>query len=200
MGCDIHMFIEYRNTGCPWQADEHHKASIEDTCITRCKDKKDYCDFCRVGKVKDCDMAYRHFRQVAATGRDYKLFALLASVRGDGDRKAKGLPSDVSDTIRSACMLDGGHSHSYMPLEEFKRVLFEEYKPDEHCRYVPTKRTDIFYDWEDYKENHKDEPPAFSSIVTYCEQLKEKYNVEKYILDNDSLNDVEVRLVFWFDS
>jgi hypothetical protein len=86
-----------------------------------------------------------------------------------------------------------------MSLEEFKKVLFEECISD--GGYKPTTRTDIFYKWEDYsRDNYNERPPDYSSIVAYCEQLKEQNNVEKYLLDNESLNDVEVRLVFWFDN
>ena len=196
MGCDIHMFIEYRNSGCPWQADSNHKELIRDTCLSRCTDKKDYCDECSAGKFKQCDMAYRHFNQINATSRDYQLFGLLASVRGPGPREPKGLPHDVSDIVCEASASDGGHSHSYISLEEFEKVLFEEYE-DKDYPYDPTDKHNIWYDWEDKSIEH---PPDFTSIVTYGKMLKEKHNVEKYILDNDSVNDVEVRLIFWFDS
>jgi hypothetical protein len=196
MGCDIHMFIEYRNTGMAWKADPHHKPIVEDTCISRCDNKKDYCDFCSADRPEECDMAHRHYNQTIAIGRDYRLFSLLAGIR-----EPKGLPADVSEIVQAAADRDGqdGHSHSYMSLEEFKKVLFEECISD--GGYKPTTRTDIFYKWEDYsRDNYNERPPDYSSIVAYCEQLKEQNNVEKYLLDNESLNDVEVRLVFWFDN
>lgn len=203
MGCDIHMFLEYRNRGCPWQADENHKPTIEDTCYTVLKeDEDDWCDACKNKDLRNCENAYRHYNRIGATDRDYQLFALLASVRGNGPREARGIPSDVSPTIKAAAEADcDGHSHSYISLEEFKKVLFEEYQDNEYGGYEPTDRDDIFYRWQDYSgDEFNKRPPDFSSIVTYGEMLKKKHNVENMIFDDESLNDVEVRLVFWFDN
>ncbi len=199
MGCDIHMFIEYRNGDCPWQADPHHIESIKDTCITT-SDDTEYCDCCKADDIKNCMYAYRDFRKISATSRDYWLFGLLASVRSCGPREPKGLPNNVSNIIRKAFDDYGnGHSVSYISLEEFKEVLFEASAPDKEGRYTPTEDTRIFYNYEDFAD-FRSRPPAYTSIVAYGEELKNKYNADKHLLGEDSLSDVEVRLVFWFDS
>lgn len=203
MGTDIHMFIEWRNRGCPWQADEHHTYEINHTCVTRMPKKEEWCSECKNNNIKACEIAERGWKEISAAGRDYQLFSLLAGIRGPKVREPKGLPSDVTKVVNHAYNESGGHSPSYMSLEDFARILFEEYKHygDGESDYNvtrPVKVLDIFYDAYDFDK--AEEVPAFSSIVTYCEHLKKKYNIESEIFDDKSLNDVDVRLVFWFDS
>lgn len=98
MGCDIHMFIEYKIGDGAWVADKNH-VRIEE------------------------DEDYSYIRDASSTGRDYDFFAALAGVRGDGP-DAKGLPEDVSEIIKQASEDYGvdGHSHSYNSLQEFKKI------------------------------------------------------------------------------
>jgi hypothetical protein len=99
MGCDIHMFIEYKLGDAPWKADEHHQILKED--------------------------GYEHLRQVSATGRNYHLFGKLAGVRTNGP-EPKGLPDDCTEIIRSNTEIKeygDDHSHSYSSLEEFRQAL-----------------------------------------------------------------------------
>lgn len=100
MGCDIHMFIEYKVGDAPWTADKNHQVIEED--------------------------GYEHVSQVTSSGRNYTLFGALAGVRSEGP-DAKGFPEDVSDIIKKASDLydSDGHSHSYSSLEEFKEALKE---------------------------------------------------------------------------
>lgn len=199
MGCDIHMFVEYKcGNGMPWQADEHHFPVWE----SRCKDDEDvpeaeWCDHCRDDgdNQKYCDAGYLDYSQVRATGRDYTLFGLLASVRGDGPREALGLPENVSELVAAAAERAGGdgHSHSYMSLEEFKRVCLEERDLE------PTTFDDAFYDLE-YPGGYKDQPPDYTTLINYCEKLKDKNSIDKHILGPDTSTEVQIRLVFWFDN
>ena len=66
----------------------------------------------------------------ACSARNYRLFAKLAGVRGDGP-EPKGLPADISETAKYLADADGldGHSHSWMMVEE-ALPLFVECAPD----------------------------------------------------------------------
>ncbi len=176
MGCDIHMYVEYKIPGDKWTADKHHKKI----------DKDGYCV------------------SVTATGRNYDLFGLLASVRNNGPRNPKDLPKDVSPEIKAASDYWGGdgHSHSWLSLKEFKKILFEEYSDDEH-KYKPTDNINAFYRYEDFRNlpDYKNSPPNFTTLVAYCEHLIDVLNVDRIILDDEQLSSpVKVRLVFWFDN
>lgn len=56
--------------------------------------------------------------------RNYQFFAVLAGVRGQG-RDPKGLPADVSDSVRYHADEYGsdGHSHSWDTVEEFAKLF-----------------------------------------------------------------------------
>ena len=197
MGCDIHMYIEYKcGNGMPWQADNHHRARW----IDRCRDDQDmapeeWCDRCRKdGETQlHCDRGYLTYNAAPATGRSYALFAQLASVRGTSHRLPLGLPADVSEQVKVAAEAYGpdGHSHSHISLEEFKKVLFEE------CAYEATDRDDAFFDpYMPYGER----PPSYTTVVTYCDNLINEKSMDKQLLGEDTLSEVQVRLVFWFDN
>lgn len=98
MGCDIHVFIEYKVNDDQWKA--HHK-HVEDK--------------------------NGHIRSVSATGRNYELFGELAGVRSSGGF-ANGLPEDVSDIIKqeSDYWTSDGHSHSHMSLEKYEKILKQQ--------------------------------------------------------------------------
>lgn len=208
MGCDIHMYIEYRQgNGMPWLADDHHEPKAKEYCSN--------CEHCLKGQYLECEDAYVHYNQVVATGRNYWLFGLLANVRGDGPRNPLGLPNDVSSVIKAASDRYGsdGHSHSYIYLEDFKKVLFEEYqvlvdnfnnKKDDYVEegFVPTDRDDAFYNI-DYssKDWFKLLPPQYTTVINYCENLKKEKSLDKILLqDDNTTSEVQVRLVFWFDN
>lgn len=186
-------------------ADPHHKIVMEGSCTDAKRKSDDRCDQCKFGYVKECEHpnTWWHWEEITAAGRDYILFGLLAGIRREGPRKPKGLPTDISDTVEEAFIdYTDCHSANYISLEEFKKVVFEEYneKADIRFRHEPTDNDNIFYDYNDFRGNYEARPPDYTSIITYGEKLREEHNVEKYILDNDSVNDVDVRLVFWFDN
>ena len=195
MGCDIHMFIEYRcGNGMPWQADDHHVPKWEERCRDDKPDEPEsWCKPCGRNEKYICSNGYLDFHQVDARGRNYDLFAALASIRGKGPRDPLGLPENVSELVYEASEAYGvdGHSHSYMSIEEFAKVLYEE------CGYKPTKRSDAFYSHDMPYDKH---PPDFTTIVRYAEKLKEEKSIDKHILGKDTTSEVQVRVVFWFDN
>lgn len=76
-----------------------------------------------------------------ASERNYRRFAALASVRGDGP-KARGLPFDISDTSKLLVEDWGtdGHHHSWLPLDEAAQVFLQTdfNRPDEFARKHPS--------------------------------------------------------------
>jgi hypothetical protein len=96
MGCDIHVYIEFKKGDAPWTADEHHRYDPEDNYVNA----------------------------VQASGRDYNLFGKLAGVRSAGPQP-KGFPNDASDIVLKASEIWGGdaHSHSFSSLAEFRFEL-----------------------------------------------------------------------------
>lgn len=90
--------------------------------------------------------------------RNYKFFALLAGVRGDGPRVPLGIPKDISE-LASLCAdlwKEDGHSHSYMPVTEFAQCWYQSlYSPDlERKQYIVFDALDIdlYFDEKDWKE------------------------------------------------
>lgn len=99
MGCDIHLVLEQR-THDKWVAINtftgHHRAAWT------LKTPDDY-----------------DWSSPIARSRNYKRFAALAGVRGDGPAP-RGLPPDASDTARLLSEQWGrdAHSHSWLLLAE----------------------------------------------------------------------------------
>lgn len=62
-----------------------------------------------------------------ACDRNYRRFAEIASVRGEGPRQPLGIPVDASDSTLLYVEQYGldGHSHSYMSLKEASKVWLQ---------------------------------------------------------------------------
>ena len=171
MGCDIHLYIEYKVNDGEWTADPHHT-------------------------MYDDDEGY--LRDVSASGRDYSLFGALAGVRGDGP-DPKGLPDDISPIIKSAAERygDDGHSHSWTSLKDFKKILKD-------LGYEFPKSKDAFFNYGDYDFTTNPPPPAFTTVVNYCEDMEN--NIEWIVFEKAVLTGgkgkykIDVRLVYWFDN
>ena len=164
MGCDIHMYVEYRSTqDGEWQPIEEHTSKSE-------------------GWI----------REVTATGRCYAIFAELACVRGSGMYLPRGLPNDVSPKVGAAASRWGvdAHSHSHLSLEEFEKVIK---KCKKHID-LSSKDDRAFYNFNDPHQ-----PPCWISVLNFCKKLKQTKELDNVIFDEKILN-VDVRLVFWFDS
>ncbi len=120
MGCDIHLVVERRD-GDRWVA-------VHTTNATH-------------GIDRDGELAWSC---PAAVRRNYRRFAALAGVRGDGP-EPRGIPHDASDYARMEIRRWGrdGHSHSWLPLAEALPIFVEtERWPDaghgvEYARRYP---------------------------------------------------------------
>ena len=172
MGCDIHMFVEYRVNGGKWMQHPGHKIEIEE---------------------EGTDDEYTTYGEVFATGRNYVLFGALAGVRYDGP-DALGLPDDCSEFVQKASDNWGedGHSHSYLSLDDFEKVIMSfEY-------HVPTDRVDMFYN---LREGGWDNcPPDYTTIIAGCRRHAMELVVDDILLTENTEKNVEHRVVFWFDN
>lgn len=95
MGCDIHGVIEKRTDSGKWVTIRTLDGAGRD------QDGKWICP--------------------AATVRNYRRFAALAGVRGDGP-DARGLPDDASETARWKFENEGDHTPSWLPLVEAAQI------------------------------------------------------------------------------
>ncbi|QDP66012.1 MAG: hypothetical protein GOVbin631_73 [Prokaryotic dsDNA virus sp.] len=153
------------------------------------------------------------------SGRDYRLFSALASVRSDGSQlnelEPKGMPSDCSKQISDDCERWGldGHSHSYLTLfelynyqdnnhsykvrgmvhEDVARNLDENgVLPKMWCKST-TAQDYVFREWwvDECVMNH----------LIECVEKRAKETF--WIYDDGRVNEdaaKDFRIVFWFDN
>lgn len=147
MGCDIHLFAEYKKNG-KWVPDESHK----------------------VIKENYGSDTYSYLEQLPVGGdRDYVLFGFLANVRVIDLPNALdplGIPMDLSKKIYDHYKeyLDG-HSHSYIHLDDLKIMMKEYYKylQDEDLQYKD-ERSDM-EDVIEYCQNKIEKSNADSILL-----------------------------------
>ena len=103
MGCDIHMFPEYRVDGGAWQSHPDIMVEIEE---------------------EGTPDEYVYISYDEGIGRNYALFADMAGVRGNGP-DPKGIPEGVSPIVARVIKSwsGDGHSFSYMSLGELKKLM-----------------------------------------------------------------------------
>ncbi len=106
MGCDIHLVLEQYDTDLGWvgvDTFESHEGGHG----------KGWC-------------------RPIVRERNYKLFAAIAGVRGEGP-PPRGIPDDASATTRFLVKQWGedGHSHSWLPLDDAAREWNAERYPGE---------------------------------------------------------------------
>lgn len=173
MGCDIHMHVEYKVGKDKWKAHPKHILDEDGYCET-----------------------------VSATSRNYELFALLAGVRAYTQTdclEPKGLPTNVSKIIKAASDTwdVDGHSHSYITLKQFEKIIKKYNKNEGDYKISPTDRTDMFYEWR--ITDYKNQPPSYSTIISGCKRHAEELQTDYIILDEEPPT-VKHRLIFWFDN
>ena len=193
MGMDAHFFIEYKKEGQGWELDPNH---IDET---------------------DPISKGQYLKQVTCIHRDHLLLGLLGGPRsgpGTAMIDRRGLPNDISDKLKKEWedrwKGNGGHSTSWVSIEEFEMVLNEYERiqaedpeiersrkkygnPRKKLKKITTKP---FYKYEDVLENNLVEP-TYRDMLTYMkQQIKERTETVEDIIDINC----ECRLVFWFDS
>lgn len=116
--------------------------------------------------------------------RNYRLFELMAGVRGDVKNaiaSPRGLPSDVTFLTNFAFKFEGGHTPSWLNAYEIKRLedLAGEFMPGTQYRSF---MAEVDLCWGYLFGN------GWGDFVRHGKQTR----VHKYISD--------VRFIFWFDS
>ena len=197
MGCDIHMYVEYKTSingemkwlnGDYWKLNKYH-----------------------------ADEGEKKFELVELCGdRDYTLFGMLADVRRHDNEpisQPKGLPRDISETVSGENYEWGsdGHSHSYIDLAELKKYMSkvptikysgmispeQSKKLDEGIVptewWVRTNQADyVNREWET-------ENKPIKNLINLMEDRKN----ELFWLRRDKERpefDEKIRIVFWFDN
>ena len=174
MGCDIHIFAEYKVGDGPWIADKKHTVYDEE------------------GDPVEL-MVPDTWYQVDSFGcsRNYSLFGFLAGVRAPGP-KSTGAPDDVSEMISLAIKLYGedGHNHSSLSLRQFKIRLTK-------AGYKMNKKLGFDIDNSPYGDR-------YPILINYLEHNEKKLKVdieaEKELLGQDVNTKVKTRIVFFFDN
>lgn len=128
MGADIHLWLERKLPNGKWvMHDRCGKISREAYGIERPPPEVDYFG----------GHAYH-----LVDRRNYRFFAALAGVRGEGP-EPRGLPPDVSDYVQHEVDEYGsdGHSHSWMTAQEFMPIFAEHHLGSEYAVEVVGGRT-----------------------------------------------------------
>lgn len=135
MGCDIHMYLEWRESAeAPWQllADPpccgcygtgKNRYGEEGQACWRCNGQKK-----EPMRIEEEDgHSYRTGGKIFSD-RNYALFTILADVRNSWDYKPliedRGLPEDVTEVLKEVLADDADiHSTSWMDADDLTRVL-----------------------------------------------------------------------------
>lgn len=193
MGCDIHMFVEYKTV----------VDGVEKWCCGDYFKKDRYDNNYSVVPIYD--------------GRNYALFSLLADVRNYGDNKPisepKGLPEDCCQEIKDQYEYWYGdaHSTSYFTLKElidyqnkqtptkYSGMISPQQQKDLDNGILPTSwcqgtNMEGFErrEWEEYDN-------LLEPIVI---KLKERISEILWLYSEESVLQYvdKVRTVFWFDN
>lgn len=197
MGCDIHMYVEYkRKNKSVWENGDY---------------------FTKGGTWAEED---GYERKELHGSRNYTLFTTLAGVRDYGEgspmvAEPKGLPEDVTDYVKQESDEDGcdGHTHSWLTLKELKdfqatepRINYSGMISPEQAKALDEegKRPNSWCQWtnhEDYvrrewTENNPTLVPLIEKLERRAFELLQSDWDEKY----DPAHDQDIRIVFWFDN
>ena len=187
MGCDIHLFCEYRENYDTWKCADHFRIRTDGVP-----------DKVKIQSVND----YPKYLEPIPLydNRSYAFFSLLADVRNSGDVKPmddrKGLPHDVSDIVKAYSNYWGsdGHSHSWYTARELLKQKYDmEYKKP----------------WLNSDEELENEELswAYSSLSELCQEMVRRMAEVFYIYESSEAvieerirqNADRFRVVFWFD-
>lgn len=128
MGCDIHIYLE-QNIKDKWVCVDHFPS-----CNMKMFETRYFLTYDKAAP----EFNYMRHR---ITNRNYKFFAALASVRGEG-KIPKGFPDDASDY--ASYMHDewegDAHSASWMLADEFCSVFIEHVLSEQEVTSLVTER------------------------------------------------------------
>ena len=204
MGCDIHMFVEYKRN-----------MPTKDF-----KDRKDQWvlgDYFMRNPFNPAFEDEEEFKIIELYGdRDYTLFSTLAGVRDYSGKNEpvsipKGLPEDCCEYVKKQNEKWGsdGHSHSWLTLKEIKDYQSQKPIITYSGLLSPTQLKELDVDgktpnsWcqgtslEGYKRREWNEPNK--SLLPLIEKMEKRLS-ELFKNDDSAKDDEKIRIVFWFDN
>lgn len=207
MGCDIHMYVEYKK-----------ELPIKDS---KEREEKWLCgDYFKYNPYKDIFDDEKEFERMELLGhRNYSLFATLAGVRDYSElvtpvSKPKGFPSDCCDYVNEEKkQWDGdAHTHSWLTLKEIKKYqasspklprsgllspidLIEFDKNGTHPQSWCQGTNMEGFERREWVEENNTLLPLIEVLQARAKELLQ-YEWQEY----DVKNDEKVRIVFWFDN
>lgn len=203
MGCDIHMFVEYKETfknESKWVNGDYFKRNPR--------------------FEKDSAWNNNEFELIELHGdRNYSLFSTLAGVRDYSDKiipvsEPKYLPEDISDFVNEhAKQWEGdAHTHSWLTLkeirdyhnkghklhysglispEQIKQLDKEGITPDSWCQGT----NQIGYERREWSVENNVLLPLIEKLEKRTKEIFQ-YEWQEYNPDNEE----NIRIVFWFDN
>jgi hypothetical protein len=206
MGCDIHMYVEYRK-------DLPKRDSRE-------RELKWVCgDYFKVNEHRDVWDDEQQMERLELHGnRNYGLFSTLAGVRDYSGlvkpvSDPKGIPEDCCEYIKKANegWDSDGHTHSWLTLKELRDYqainptlprtgllspkqlveLSNGVLPDHWCQGTNQEG----YERREWVEENKTLTPLIEKLQKRAHELMH-YDWQEYDLKNDE----NIRIVFWFDN
>lgn len=199
MGCDIHMYVEYRksvNSNFIWVNGDHFKMNPY---------------FGDPGEAQ--------FERIELHGnRNYALFTTLCGVQDYSEKTIpvsdpKGIPEDCCQYVKSECeRWDGdGHTHSWATLKELREYQQKGHKlkysglisqkqiadlnngitPNSWCQGTNA----VGYERREWEEENTVLNPLIAKMQKRAHELMQ-WDWEEY----DAANDDKIRIVFWFDN
>lgn len=207
MGCDIHMYVEYKKDIPVKGSDRRETKWISG-------------DYFKPNPYYDLwDEEEQKERMELYGNRNYSLFTTLAGVRDYSNKtipvsEPKGLPDDCCEYVKQQCERWGidGHTHSWLTLKELKvyqatnpkmyylgllspadLILFdtEGKLPRSWCQGTNQKG----YERREWSEENAVLIPLIDKLQQRAHELMQ-YDWQEY----DAANDEKVRIVFWFDN
>lgn len=196
MGCDIHLFTERKET----IDGKKRWFNIDNWKLNPYYEKDN----------EDGEFEYKLNPSYRA--RDYELFSILADVRNYSGNKPiaqpKGLPEDVSDTVKAESIKWGsdGHSHSFFTMkelydyyEENNIVKFSGYVDSKGAKEIEAGKMPSWWCggstlegmvWKEWQQEN-------FGLKNFIDVLEKHFKSEYYRKEEDAEN---YRIVFWFDN
>ena len=203
MGCDIHMFVEYKKTfkdEQKWINGDYYKRNPH--------------------YEKDSQWNNNEFELIEFCGdRNYSLFSTLAGVRDYSDKiipvaEPKYLPPDISEFVNEHAKRWEGdaHTHSWLTLKELKQYNEKGYKLHYSGLISPQQQFDLDvsgitpdswcqgtnqegYERREWSAENNVLNPLIEKLEKRTKELFQ-YEWQKY----DPSNEENIRIVFWFDN
>jgi len=207
MGCDIHMYVEYK----------------KDLPIKGTKEREekwingDYFKYNPFFKTWEDE---EEFSRLELHGsRNYQLFSTLAGVRDYSQKvvpvsEPKGVPDDACEYVKKESEQWGsdGHSHSWLTLKELKD--YQSASPKMHYTGLLSPQDLVAFDTEGKAPNswcqgtnqvgfeRREWSQENSTLTPLIDKLQKRVHelLQYDYQDYDTSNDEKVRIVFWFDN